>query len=169
MITGSPITDIEGKPVARIGDKATCPKCKGTFPIVSGDATFVIDGQPVARERDYLACGCRLLSARQVRVFLDGATSDSPAADAAMLEAVARHAARYKAQFRAVEDATGKPVAGQPYRIELANGTSRTGCTDESGLTDIVSTAAPEEVWLTWLDVWHGTDGEAAEDDTEGC
>ncbi|WP_082132225.1 PAAR domain-containing protein [Luteimonas sp. FCS-9] len=71
VVSGSPFTDIEGKPVSRINDHATCPKHKGTFPIVTGDLTLVIDGQPVARDGDRLACGCSVLSNKQYRVFID--------------------------------------------------------------------------------------------------
>ncbi|MGL0786745.1 PAAR domain-containing protein [Xanthomonas translucens] len=34
VVTGSPYTDIEGAPVARVGDKAVCPLHKGAFPIM---------------------------------------------------------------------------------------------------------------------------------------
>ncbi|MEG1680001.1 MAG: PAAR domain-containing protein [Stenotrophomonas sp.] len=71
VITGSPFTDIEGAPVARVGDKATCPLHKGIFPIISGDASIVIDGQPVALHGSYLACGCKVLATQQSLVFLD--------------------------------------------------------------------------------------------------
>ena len=79
VITGSPFTDVDGKPVARVGDKATCPKCKGTFPIVSGDPTTIIDGQPVARHGDSLACGCKVMSIQQTRVFVGSGGSDRSA------------------------------------------------------------------------------------------
>lgn len=65
VITGSQETDIDGFRVARINDKCTCPQHKGTFPIVTGDITFMVDGQPVARHGDKLACGCALVSTRQ--------------------------------------------------------------------------------------------------------
>lgn len=82
VITGSPFTDIDGKPVARITDKATCPSHKGVFPIVDGDPTIVIDGQPVALHGSKLACGCSVLSVSQLSVFVDqggsrGASSGS--------------------------------------------------------------------------------------------
>lgn len=85
VITGTMQTDIDGKPVARLGDKATCPKHKGVFPIISGDHTLVIDGQPVARHGDSLACGCTLLSGKQTLVFIEsgavaGAGAASPSA-----------------------------------------------------------------------------------------
>ncbi|WP_411849709.1 PAAR domain-containing protein [Stenotrophomonas sp. LGBM10] len=79
VITGSPFTDIEGKPVARINDYATCPVHGGAFAIVSGDATLIIDGQPVAREGDRLACGCSLIAGQQHLVYVD----DGPAVPAA--------------------------------------------------------------------------------------
>ena len=78
VISGSPFTDIDGIAVARITDQATCPAHKGVFPIVEGDATLVVDGQPVALHGSALACGCKVLSAQQMHVFVDtggGATS----------------------------------------------------------------------------------------------
>ena len=46
VVSGSPFTDIDGFPVARVGDKASCTTCGGVFPIASGDPTFCIDGRP---------------------------------------------------------------------------------------------------------------------------
>jgi uncharacterized Zn-binding protein involved in type VI secretion len=68
VITGSPFTDIDGKPVARVNDTASCPTHKGTFPIVDGDPTTIIDGQPVALHGSSLACGCKVLAVKQGRV-----------------------------------------------------------------------------------------------------
>ena len=85
VITGSPFTDIEGKAVARINDQATCPLHGGAFPIVSGDTTLIIDGQPVAREGDRLACGCSLIAGQQHLVCVDA----GPAATAVATPPVA--------------------------------------------------------------------------------
>ncbi|MDH5823775.1 PAAR domain-containing protein [Luteimonas sp. RD2P54] len=71
VLTGSPFTDIDGVPVARVTDQATCPQHKGAFPILDGDPTLVVDGQPVALHGSTLACGCKVLSAKQMRVFVD--------------------------------------------------------------------------------------------------
>lgn len=70
VITGSSFTDDDGIPVARVTDQASCPRHKGVFPIVDGDSTMIVDGQPVALHGSSLACGCKVLSARQVRVFV---------------------------------------------------------------------------------------------------
>lgn len=74
VITGSPFTDIDGIPVARVNDQATCPRHKGAFPIVDGDSTMIVDGQPVALHGSSLACGCKVLSANQARVFVSQGT-----------------------------------------------------------------------------------------------
>lgn len=71
VITGSPATDIEGMPVARVGDKATCPRHQCVATIVSGDITLTFEGQPVARHGDRLSCGCSLMSGKQSRVHAD--------------------------------------------------------------------------------------------------
>lgn len=72
MITCSPFTDADGKGVCRKGDKATCPQHNGVFPITGGcDPTTIIDGEEVALHGATLACGCKVLSTQQMRVFLD--------------------------------------------------------------------------------------------------
>jgi len=85
VITGSPATDIEAKPVARVGDKATCPKHQVVASIVSGDSTLVFEGQPVARDGDKLSCGCSLIAGQQSLVFVDagGGAGSGPVAQTA--------------------------------------------------------------------------------------
>ncbi|KAG0769862.1 hypothetical protein G6F57_020792 [Rhizopus arrhizus] len=58
-------------PVARVGDKATCPKHQRVATIVSGDITLTFEGQPVARHGDRLSCGCSLIAGKQSRVYVD--------------------------------------------------------------------------------------------------
>ena len=79
VINESPHTDIDGKPIARVGDKAICPRHKGIFPIITGDNTLIIDGQPVARHGDKLACGCSLISGQQNHAWVEaGGSGGSP-------------------------------------------------------------------------------------------
>ncbi len=80
VITGSPFTDIEGLAVARVGDRATCPLHDGIFPIVQGDPTLLIDGQPVALHGHRIACGCQLLSIRQALVYVEDDLGESRSA-----------------------------------------------------------------------------------------
>jgi uncharacterized Zn-binding protein involved in type VI secretion len=50
---------VDGKPVARLGDKVTCP-IHGDTVINSGSATYITDDQPTARDGDTTACGATL-------------------------------------------------------------------------------------------------------------
>jgi uncharacterized Zn-binding protein involved in type VI secretion len=63
VVSGAEQTDIAGKPVSRVGDRAVC-SMHGSTTIVSGDSTVVIDGQAAAREGDRTACGATLISSQ---------------------------------------------------------------------------------------------------------
>lgn len=67
VIEGSPTNDINGKGIARVGDKVTCPRkgCHSPTTIaVSGDVTIIVDGRPVALHGDKTACGATLISSQ---------------------------------------------------------------------------------------------------------
>lgn len=68
VISASESTDSNGKGIARVGDKVTCPK-KGhgsVTTIVSGDPTAIIDGRPAARHGDLTACGATLIAGQSM-------------------------------------------------------------------------------------------------------
>jgi uncharacterized Zn-binding protein involved in type VI secretion len=66
VVQGASVSTVDGKPIARVGDKVTCPRRGhgGTTVIVSGDPTCIIDGQPAARHGDKTACCATLLSSQ---------------------------------------------------------------------------------------------------------
>ena len=67
VIQASGQTSTGNVAVARVGDQVTCPiKNHGTNAIVSGDATLIIDGAPVARAGDKTACGAVLIPSQCV-------------------------------------------------------------------------------------------------------
>lgn len=68
VIQGAPTSTTGGKPIARVGDKVTCPQRGhgGTTVIVSGDPTCLIDGMPAARHGDKTACGATLIASQGV-------------------------------------------------------------------------------------------------------
>ncbi|WP_414496436.1 PAAR domain-containing protein [Stenotrophomonas maltophilia] len=81
VLTGSPFTDIEGRPMARAGDRTTCP-AHGPGTIITGDATMIVDGNAAARHGDRASCGCSLIAGRQNLVFEDqgiASASNAPA------------------------------------------------------------------------------------------
>ncbi|MDR7194520.1 PAAR domain-containing protein [Luteimonas terrae] len=139
VVGGSPFTDIDGFPVARIGDQATCPTHKGAFPIADGDPTTIIDGQPVALHGSTLACGCKVLAVRQSHVFLDAgaiaATFSIPAAATPLAAGVSAAPMAFDEAFILKSELTGKPLANRRYRIFHEDGRCEEGTTDPQGTT----------------------------------
>ena len=78
VISASTTMDIDGKGVARVGDKVICPK-HGPSPIITtiatGDPTNIVDGQPIARHGDKTACGATLISSQAASVVDSGAAA----------------------------------------------------------------------------------------------
>jgi uncharacterized Zn-binding protein involved in type VI secretion len=67
VIEASQHSDSGGVGIARMGDKVSCPR-HGNNPIVSGDATMIVDGKPVARHGDKTACGAVLIAGQQATI-----------------------------------------------------------------------------------------------------
>ena len=102
------MTDIcHGKPIAYIGHKVSCPKCKGTFPIIEGVMTTTFYGKGVAIAGMKTSCGATLVATQFTDIVEMGggasagvAASKSAAASAAA--AVAASAATTAAISAAV-------------------------------------------------------------------
>lgn len=64
VVEGSLTSITQGKQIARLGDKVTCPRRGhgGSCVITSGDPTCMIDGKPAARHGDSTSCGATLIS-----------------------------------------------------------------------------------------------------------
>jgi uncharacterized Zn-binding protein involved in type VI secretion len=60
-VAHAPETDM-GIPIACIGDKVTCPRCRGSHYIAEGDPICTIDGTPIAFEGHKTSCGATLIS-----------------------------------------------------------------------------------------------------------
>ena len=156
VLTGSPFSDVDGKGIARIGDKVTCPQ-KGhgsVTTIVTGDITDNIDGSPVARHGDKTACGAMLISSQMLTYVDEGSVSGQGASSAPTAASSASSFANnevnhpYDLQFLVQGEKTGKPMANMPYKITLDNGREFTGKTDKNGLTQKVSADYPAQATL---------------------
>ncbi|MCO6507016.1 MULTISPECIES: PAAR domain-containing protein [Snodgrassella] len=66
VLEGDPLVNIEGRPIARKGDKVSCPKCTGIHFIVEGDQQLTVKGRPIALENMKTSCGARLLSRQSI-------------------------------------------------------------------------------------------------------
>lgn len=152
VVSGSPWTDVNGKPVARVNDQVICSRC-GPTTIASGDPTLIIDGQPVARHGDKTACGAMLISG-QIQVFVDDAPANgngngaaAPASEIPITSAAgtAAMAARYDEQLQFV-NARDATLAGVDYRLELESGEVISGVTDAAGKTGRIVTDQPMRI-----------------------
>ena len=65
VISGSLHTTHNGIPVARVGDKVMCKKCKKVVTIATGDPSYIVDGSPIARGGDLTSCGSKLIAIQQ--------------------------------------------------------------------------------------------------------
>lgn len=147
VITASNYTVIDGKGVARVGDKATCPKKhKGVFEIIEGDSTIIIDGHPVALHGCALTCGCRLMSNKQLRVYVSNAATTDRTANAtaagvqqAATPVVSDQSLPFDQAIR-FTGFQGTPLREIPYTLHLANGQTFSGTTNTLGETSRVST-----------------------------
>lgn len=86
VITGDLTSDIEGKPMARVGDMVVCPKCKGIFRIKTG-ADNMVDGasRAYARDGDLTDCGAILIASQRLTNWSSESDlrDSSPGAEAA--------------------------------------------------------------------------------------
>lgn len=62
VIEGSLFDICMGKPIAFVGHKVTCPKCKGIFPIAEGAPNTTFYGKGVALAGMKTACGAILMA-----------------------------------------------------------------------------------------------------------
>lgn len=163
VITCSPFSDTAGRGWARVGDMATCPRCKGVFPIAEGDASLIDDGHAVAYDGCKTACGATLVSS-QMLTWTEperGAAQGQGGGDSGTLregfgritsslastyqdEPGKAGAGRFRGRFQLVDATTGEPVSGQAIRVRSTSGQYVTGTTDESGYTAWVERDANE-------------------------
>ncbi len=157
-----------GKPIAAIGHKVYCPKCRGNYPIVEGVMTSTVYGKGVAVEGMKTSCGATLI-ATQFTDCIDapsgpassasaGSSGSANSSSAAMSQSsapqspsananAAAAANTFDEQFQ-LRGADGKPLPDKAYRIVTAGGKEFHGVTDADGKTQRVKTAAAEQVHI---------------------
>jgi uncharacterized Zn-binding protein involved in type VI secretion len=152
VVSASQFTDTSGKPWARVGDQVVCKRCKKVTTIVTGDATMVVDGAPVARHGDLTSCGARLMAGSQgvSSVSDDASTSAGTPPMSPLASTSPQGAARtpeYDQGFQLVDELSGQPLTRRRYRIVWSGGAAE-GLTDDDGMTRRIETPAPEELQI---------------------
>lgn len=152
MLSGDGTFLINGKEVARVGDQVSCPKCRGTFPIVTGAHNFM-SGAMVARHGDQTACGAKLLASQHTDTW-DSDPSVSSSRPASMPAELVPGAPGWVEQdnephairFQAINPETGEPIPRCVYELTRENGASHGGITDKEGYTETIETMWPEQI-----------------------
>jgi uncharacterized Zn-binding protein involved in type VI secretion len=152
---GSPNVLINNLPSARVGDPTACGDA-----IAVGIPTILVNGKPIAHLGSSTAHGGVIVTGSG-NVLLGnsgGGAAMSPVGPLQILgQAVTKALAPatttqkpYSVQFRATDETSGEPVCDLPYRLQMADGTTLRGSTDEDGYTMRVNTAQAENVQLFW-------------------
>lgn len=136
VLEGFPVYVVEGRPVAGLGHKVACPKCKGVFPIVEGNPSHTFNQIPLAYAGMKTACGASLLpsQASTVHSTMTGHNTQLPP-EQLPISPLAQQPDERVVQFKLRHHETREPLAGVPYTIKLSNGGQETGHSDSNGLT----------------------------------
>lgn len=59
---------INGKAIACVGDKATCPTHKTVATIIAGDNHMLVMGKAAAQHNSPLSCGCKCIADQSLTV-----------------------------------------------------------------------------------------------------
>lgn len=162
VIEGSPSDICMGKPIAYIGHKVQCPKCKGAFPIVEGAMTTTFYGKGVALAGMRTACGAVLIASQftdTVEYGGGGSSTRSAAKASPPLSAVPASAplndvraaqnlseSKFDDKFVLLDAETGMPLSHTEYAIRRESGEVEFGTTDAAGHTHLLSATANAEV-----------------------
>lgn len=164
VIEGSPMDICMGKPIAYIGHKVQCPKCKGIFPIIEGAPTTTFYGKGVALAGMKTACGA-LLIASQFTDVVEGGGGEGPAtsaskattsvavsspkansSDRGVSASATSENSQFDDRFILLDSATGDPIPYAEYGIRRASGTVEYGTSDADGHTHLLTATASAEV-----------------------
>lgn len=174
VIEGSQVDICMGKPIAYIGHKVHCPKCRGDFPIVEGVPTTTFYGKGVALAGMKTSCGAILIAsqftdtvawggggnasaaASNANTQSDAAHGNSKAAQSASTQ-VASNAVptsdsaaktQFDIDFLVTDIHTGLPAVDWPYTILLASGQQLEGRTSGTGRTAKIAADTAEDAVL---------------------
>ncbi|SHN60412.1 PAAR domain-containing protein [Desulfovibrio litoralis] len=149
IITGAETIMVHGRPIARVGDIYDCPE-HGPNPIITGAKSVFGRGRQVAHIGSRTACGATITSGCPNATLDVTLLSDeiiSP--QSANFESECN----YDEQILAINKTTGQPIAYYPYFIELVNGKTYFGRTDEYGYTQRIDSLQSAENFIVF---WGG-------------
>jgi uncharacterized Zn-binding protein involved in type VI secretion len=164
VIEGSPFDICMGKPIAFVGHKVQCPKCKGVFPIIEGAFTTTFYGKGVALAGMKTACGAVLIASQFTDIVEYGGgrsaasssakqstptdasnTPSKPASTAGVAAVTQPTHFLFDDKFVLQDADTGIPMAHTEYAIRRESGEIEHGVSDAEGRTHLLSATANAE------------------------
>lgn len=155
VITADHTFAVYGKSVARVGELVSCPRCKGTFPILTG-APYMWSSQNVARQDDITSCGAKLIASQSTATIDDDSAVSASFAEASALlppqaSAFTDDDQPCAIRFQALDPETGEPTPKCIYILTRENSTQHGGITDRKGYTEIIETKRPEHIGIHFM------------------
>ncbi len=156
VVSASSCATIDGVSIALEGDQIACKACRGAGRIlcIGPRLSETWNGKKVALEDDLCVCGCRpppKLKPSQQHHFQFIGGADGAGAEAGAT-ASASAAPVYDEAVQAIDQASGNPVVGLHYRVEMPDGSVLRGVTDADGKTMRVATRGSVPLTLFWGD-----------------
>ncbi|MFW1645381.1 PAAR domain-containing protein [Acinetobacter guillouiae] len=141
IISGQSSFLIEGKAIACVGDKASCPKHKCVATIMAGDNHMLVMGKAAAQHNSPLSCGCKCIGDQNLTVGDNGGglgiSSKTESSTAITNGFAPANSKQYGHQFQLKDELTDEPLANICYEI-TKNGEVIHGTTDENGFTELI-------------------------------
>lgn len=149
VLEGDESSVVEGRPIARVGDKVLCPRCKRVTTIIQGDSAFIVSGRAIAYEGCATSCGAKLISSQ--RLFGREEFDVSETATAQEIPEADNRIQKYH-EFFIIHDHLDQPKPNVMYRITTEDGEVFEGLTDHQGRTEEVWTKEPMAIYIEILD-----------------
>jgi hypothetical protein len=140
-----------------------CPKCKGVFPILEGNPSFIDHGAQAAYHGCKTACDATLISSQIHMLMVPSSAAESGTGEghgswagpgfgavgagmaaAYVDEQIGFHGLRFQGRFQLVSLEDGQPIAGHAVRVRSTSGQCFAGTTDAAGFTQWVERDAAE-------------------------
>lgn len=132
VITASSNLNIYGKTGACMGDMVTCPKCRGTFPIIEGASSVNTFGKSLALDGMMTACGAELIASQSQ--FVVEITKGQGVAHKASDNTNAI-TPLFDEQF-VLQSEDGTLLTGMVYELKFSDGSIIKGVTCDEGCTE---------------------------------
>jgi uncharacterized Zn-binding protein involved in type VI secretion len=137
VLACSPENADDGRPIALLGDKVSCPKCAGIYPIVGvKNLGVTFGGRPVASDGDTTACGATLIASQNNTTAEPASGTGESVGGGRSVVSQLNDEMPHRGRFQLIDDGTRQPLAGHPYSVTSSDGRVMKGKTDSSGFTD---------------------------------